>query len=269
MITFSAPASRCLAASARAVKKPVDSITTSTPRSPQGRAAGSRSERTLTSSPPAMIVLPSTSTPPGKRPRIESYLSRWAIVSVSTRSLTATKSMSAFASLAARKTLRPMRPKPLMPTFTAMNKFLLDSVGEAGRLGSRSYGLGTFGSALVGADADLDLVPVRVTEKGGIGARPVRALLAGIGDADAARFHPILPGRLHRDDSQRREAQQAEARRRIVLAGDEEDGLGDAPADRPVLLEMASPPQRGQHRVVEGGAAVEIADLQEDVVEHG
>jgi hypothetical protein len=29
--------------------------------------------------------------------------------------------------LAARKTLRPMRPKPLMPTFTAMNQFLLNS----------------------------------------------------------------------------------------------------------------------------------------------
>ena len=36
MITFCAPASRCLAASSRLVKKPVDSITTSTPRSPHG-----------------------------------------------------------------------------------------------------------------------------------------------------------------------------------------------------------------------------------------
>ena len=40
MMTFLAPAARCLAASSRAVKKPVDSITTSTPRSPQGSAAG-------------------------------------------------------------------------------------------------------------------------------------------------------------------------------------------------------------------------------------
>ncbi len=60
MITFLAPASRCLAASSRAVKKPVDSITTSTPRSPQGSAAGSRSESTLSGVPSTEIVSPST-----------------------------------------------------------------------------------------------------------------------------------------------------------------------------------------------------------------
>ena len=49
MITFLAPASRCLAAPSRLVNRPVDSITTSTPRSPQGRAAGSFSFRTLSS----------------------------------------------------------------------------------------------------------------------------------------------------------------------------------------------------------------------------
>ena len=42
-----AAASRCLAAFSRSVKKPVDSITTSTPRSPHGSVAGSRSARTL------------------------------------------------------------------------------------------------------------------------------------------------------------------------------------------------------------------------------
>src|SRR5213080_113312 len=90
----------------------------------------------------------------------------------------------------------------------------------------------------VGADGDLDLVPVRVLEKGGVGARSVRALLARIADADAARFDPVLPGRLDRDDAQCREAQQSEAGLRLVLAGDEEDRFGDAPADRLVLLEM-------------------------------
>ncbi len=40
MITFFAPASRCFFASSRLVKRPVDSITTSTPMSPQGRSAG-------------------------------------------------------------------------------------------------------------------------------------------------------------------------------------------------------------------------------------
>ena len=43
MITRGAPASRWAAALSRSVKKPVDSTTTSTPRSPQGRALGSRS----------------------------------------------------------------------------------------------------------------------------------------------------------------------------------------------------------------------------------
>ena len=40
MITFWAPAARCLRASAALVNRPVDSITTSTPRSPQGSAGG-------------------------------------------------------------------------------------------------------------------------------------------------------------------------------------------------------------------------------------
>jgi len=53
MSTFLAPASRCLRASAAFVKKPVDSMTMSTPRSPHGRFAGSRSAK-------ALIGLPST-----------------------------------------------------------------------------------------------------------------------------------------------------------------------------------------------------------------
>src|SRR3712207_8518998 len=58
-------------------------------------------------------ALPISSTCAGKRPRIESYLSRWAMVSVSTRSLMATNSRSAPAACAARNTFRPIRPKPL------------------------------------------------------------------------------------------------------------------------------------------------------------
>src|SRR4051794_37621435 len=49
--TFFAPASRCLAASSRLVKKPVDSSTTSAPRSRHGRAARSRSARALRRAP--------------------------------------------------------------------------------------------------------------------------------------------------------------------------------------------------------------------------
>ena len=55
---------------------------------------------------------------------------------------------------------------------------------------------------------------------------------------------------------------------RRVVGGDEEDGFGDAAADGLVLLVVAPPAQRGQHRVVERGTAIEVADLQEDVVKH-
>src|SRR5690242_16806180 len=120
MITFLAPPSRCLAAASRLVKKPVDSITTSTPRSPHGSAAGSRSASTLSSLPSTVSAPSPTVTSPGKGPRIESYLSRWPSVATSVMSLTATISTSASDSCAARKTLRPMRPKPLMPTRTGM-----------------------------------------------------------------------------------------------------------------------------------------------------
>ena len=50
------PPSRCLAAPSRFVKKPVDSTTMSTPRSPHGRLAGSRSDSTRSG-------LPSTTSP--------------------------------------------------------------------------------------------------------------------------------------------------------------------------------------------------------------
>src|ERR1051326_2122207 len=63
--------------------------------------------------PPAVTLL-------GRLPRTESYFSKCARVLGSVRSLTATNSR--FGSLRdARNTLRPMRPKPLMPIFTAMS----------------------------------------------------------------------------------------------------------------------------------------------------
>src|SRR5680860_969471 len=57
---------------------------------------------------------------PGKGPSTESYLSMCPSVRASVRSLAPTHSMSALRSCAARKTLRPMRPKPLIPTRTDM-----------------------------------------------------------------------------------------------------------------------------------------------------
>ena len=119
MMTFLAPpASTCLRASAALVKKPVDSTTMSTPRSPHGSAAGSRSERTFIVVPPIVMPSPSAATSSGSLPRMLSYLSRWASASGLVRSLTATISMSWPLAAAARQKLRPMRPKPLMPTRT-------------------------------------------------------------------------------------------------------------------------------------------------------
>ena len=122
MMTFFTVAPRCALALSASVKWPVDSTTTCAPTSAQGSLAGSRSAHTL-------IFLPSTeikSSPAlislGRLPRIESYLSRWASVAGLVKSLTATKSSSLLPS-AARKTLRPMRPKPLIPTFTAILRF--------------------------------------------------------------------------------------------------------------------------------------------------
>ncbi len=81
MITFFAPCARCLAALPRSVNRPVDSITTSTPSSPHGSAAGSRSASTCSSRPSTSSALVAAGrTSPGYGPRIESYLSRCASV---------------------------------------------------------------------------------------------------------------------------------------------------------------------------------------------
>src|SRR5580765_5464642 len=117
MITFFAPAAMCLAAPSRFVKRPVDSNTTSTPRSFQGSCAGSRNDRTLNESPSTEMVSALASTFACRLPRTESYFSRCASVFALVRSLTATKSMFLSPS-AARMMLRPIRPNPLIPTRT-------------------------------------------------------------------------------------------------------------------------------------------------------
>src|SRR5262245_11994724 len=120
MMTFFAPAAMCLAAPSRFVKRPVDSKTTSTPRSFQGSCAGSRSDSTLNSSPSTEMTSPLfDSTWACRFPSTESYFSRCARVAALVRSLTATKSIFLSPS-AARMMLRPMRPNPLMPTLTAI-----------------------------------------------------------------------------------------------------------------------------------------------------
>ncbi len=118
MMTFFAPASRWALAVDPVVNRPVDSITTSTPSSRHGSLAGSRSARILIDLAPAWMVSPDTDTSCGRVPSTVSYLSRCAIVAMSPRSFAATISMprSPSAALAARQKLRPIRPKPLIPT---------------------------------------------------------------------------------------------------------------------------------------------------------
>src|SRR4051812_20607976 len=122
MTTFLAPASRCLAAASRLVNSPVDSTTTSTPRSFHGSSAGSRTASPLKPLPSTTISSSVEDTEYGRRPRIESYLSRCASVALSVMSLTATISISVlpacFCASTARQKLRPIRPNPLTPTRT-------------------------------------------------------------------------------------------------------------------------------------------------------
>src|SRR3954453_2966799 len=119
MITRFAPGAMCLAAESRSVKRPVDSNTTSTPRSFHGSCAGSRIDSTLNSSPSTAMLSWRASTCACRLPSTESYFKRWASVFALVRSLIATKSMFLSPS-AARMMFRPIRPKPLIPTLTGM-----------------------------------------------------------------------------------------------------------------------------------------------------
>src|SRR3954471_23207703 len=96
--------------------------------------------------------------------------------------------MSAFAAWAARNTLRPMRPKPLIPTRTGMR-----------------------GPYLRTAAHHLDAVPVRVGDIGGVVARPVlrprargAVVVPAVGDRGGVRGVDGSPaGRLERDVPER------------------------------------------------------------------
>src|SRR3954451_8885653 len=129
MITFFAPPeSTCARALVASVKKPVDSTTTSTPRSAHFRWAGSRSAKVLTTWAPTRISSSVAVTSASRRPRMESNFSNGARELLSVRSLTATISMSAPKARTARKKLRPIRPKPLMPTRTVTEYSLVVAV---------------------------------------------------------------------------------------------------------------------------------------------
>lgn len=76
MMTFFAPLSACTLALVASVNRPVDSTTMSTPRSPHGSLAGSRSAKALMVWPPTVISSAPAFTSSGSRPRMLSYLSR-------------------------------------------------------------------------------------------------------------------------------------------------------------------------------------------------
>ena len=59
-----------------------------------------------------------------------------------------------------------------------------------------------------------------------------------------------------------------DARLWAVLAGDEEARLSDAPPHRVVLVDMAAPSERAEQGVIEVGAALQVGDLDEQVVDH-
>src|SRR6266540_1052352 len=120
MITLRAPASTCFSASARFRKKPVDSMTTSAPRSAHGSAPGSASAKTGISTPSTTRASPASSMVPGNAPYTVSCRSRCASVSRPIRSFRPAHSMSRPRSCAARKAARPVLPRPLIATRTAI-----------------------------------------------------------------------------------------------------------------------------------------------------
>src|SRR5437016_9170584 len=122
MMTFLTGPRRCFLAWSASVNLPVDSITTWAPMDCQLMAAGSFSENTRNGRPSMLMVSPEDLMSCLRFPKMESYFSRWARVAGLVRSLTATNSRLR-SSMAVRSTLRPIRPKPLIPTLIAIYKF--------------------------------------------------------------------------------------------------------------------------------------------------
>src|SRR5208282_841324 len=115
MMTFLTGPRRCFLASAPLVKRPVDSTTISAPTLAQSISPGSFTLKTLNDLPSTEIESSVCVTLCGRLPRMESYFSKCARVLASVTSFTATNWIS-LSSSAVRMMLRPMRPKPLMPT---------------------------------------------------------------------------------------------------------------------------------------------------------
>ena len=119
MMTFFTVPFRCFLASSAFVNNPVDSTTTWAPREVQSSSAGSFILKTLM----VLLLTRMQSSPKptwaSKIPNTESYFNKCASVLGSVMSFTATIS-TAGSFTDARQRFRPMRPNPLIPTFTGI-----------------------------------------------------------------------------------------------------------------------------------------------------
>src|SRR5215470_11713952 len=188
MMTFLAPACRCLEALAMSLKSPVDSTTMSTPSSFHGSAAGSLMAHTRISRPFTKIASPLATTSAGSAPCTESCFNRWARVLASARSLTPTISIS-LAPSAVRKNTRPIRPKPLTPTRILMKGSLWEE-RKPSPLGSRKYGQSIGDSQHAGNCDDPD------TRGPGCPQRPSALRHGRPGGQHVVHHHHVTPGHL-------------------------------------------------------------------------
>mmetsp|Transcript_29551 Transcript_29551/g.96573 ORF Transcript_29551/g.96573 Transcript_29551/m.96573 type:complete len:277 (-) Transcript_29551:694-1524(-) len=115
MMTRFAPPLRWPLACSSSVNRPEHSRTTSTPASPHGMAAGSLSFSVGIRSPSMMSESPSLLTSTSAGPCVESYLNMYAMYSGSRPGLLMAATLTAGLSMAARRAILPMRPKPLIP----------------------------------------------------------------------------------------------------------------------------------------------------------
>merc|ERR1719409_1838660 len=128
MTTFFAPAWMCLPAPGPSRKTPVPSMTMSMPIASQGRLRGSRSETTAMFLPLTEMVSSSTTlTSASNVPRMESYLRRCAAGLAPPDWFTQTpwREVSSPSPRRTSSSMTPMRPKPLMATFTLASVVVL------------------------------------------------------------------------------------------------------------------------------------------------
>merc|ERR1719201_3174685 len=122
MMTFLAPPSMCAMQPSVVVNAPVDSHTYSTPVEVHGISVGSRVDDRVTLAPLMTSASPSISQVPEKRPCTVSCSSWYFMYSGDIGELMCFTTNSG-CSMAMRTTWRPMRPKPLTPSFTGASGF--------------------------------------------------------------------------------------------------------------------------------------------------